>query len=41
MSDQDEKKKMGVVVATAMSVTIVVGAGLLALPGLSCVFRRS
>jgi amino acid transporter len=35
MSDQDEKKKIGVVVATAMSVTIVVGAGLLALPGLS------
>ncbi|PKO61320.1 MAG: hypothetical protein CVU24_09250, partial [Betaproteobacteria bacterium HGW-Betaproteobacteria-18] len=35
MSDNDEKKKIGVVVATAMSVTIVVGAGLLALPGLS------
>ena len=28
-------QKMGVVVATAMSITIVVGAGLLALPGLS------
>lgn len=28
-------KKIGVVIATAMSVTIVVGAGLLALPGLS------
>lgn len=28
-------KKIGVVVATAMSITIVVGAGLLALPGLS------
>ncbi|MEY4341474.1 MAG: hypothetical protein RL541_978, partial [Pseudomonadota bacterium] len=27
--------KIGVVVATAMSITIVVGAGLLALPGLS------
>lgn len=38
MSDRDEKKKIGVVVATAMSVTIVVGAGLLALPGLSYAF---
>lgn len=28
-------KKMGVVVATAMSITIIIGAGLLALPGLS------
>jgi len=35
MSDTDKTKKIGVVVATAMSVTIVVGAGLLALPGLS------
>jgi amino acid efflux transporter len=31
----DDSKKIGVVVATAMSITIVVGAGLLALPGLS------
>lgn len=32
---KDDKNKMGPVVATAMSITIVVGAGLLALPGLS------
>lgn len=30
-----EKDKIGVVVSTAMSITIVVGAGLLALPGIS------
>ncbi|PXW23460.1 APC family permease [Paraburkholderia caballeronis] len=32
---RDDRKKIGAVVATAMSVTIVVGAGLLALAGLS------
>lgn len=32
---KDEQHKLGLVSATAMSVTIVVGAGLLALPGLS------
>lgn len=32
---QHQKRKIGVVVATALSVTIIVGAGLLALPGLS------
>ena len=31
----DNNKKFGVMIATAMSVTVVVGAGLLALPGLS------